>query len=51
MLVIMDPRATEAEIARVKERIKELGYQPHPIPGANQLAIGVTGNQGTEDRI
>ncbi len=51
MLVIMDARATEAEIARVQERIKELGYQPHPIPGANQLAIGVTGNQGTEDRI
>jgi 3-deoxy-7-phosphoheptulonate synthase len=47
----MDARATEAEIARVQERIKELGYQPHPIPGANQLAIGVTGNQGTEDRI
>ncbi len=51
MLVIMDARATEAEIARVQERIKELGYQPHPIPGANQMAIGVTGNQGTEDRI
>ncbi len=51
MLVIMDARATEAEIDRVQERIKELGYQPHPIPGANQLAIGVTGNQGTEDRI
>ncbi len=51
MLVIMDARATEAEITRVQERIKELGYQPHPIPGANQLAIGVTGNQGTEDRI
>ena len=51
MLDIMDARATEAEIARVQEGIKELGYQPHPIPGANRLAIGVTGNQGTEDRI
>ncbi len=51
MLVIMDPRATEADIQRVKERIQELGYTAHPIPGASRLAIGVTGNQGIEDRI
>ena len=51
MLVIMDARATEADIQRVEERIRELGYQPHPIPGAQRLAIGVTGNQGSEDRI
>ncbi len=51
MLVIMDARASESEINRVKERIKELGYKSHLIPGANRLAIGVTGNRGTEDRI
>ncbi len=51
MLVIMDSRATAADIQRVKDRIVELGYQPHPIPGANRLAIGVTGNKGAEDRI
>ncbi len=51
MLVIMNARASEAEINRVKGRIKELGYKSHPIPGANRLAIGVTGNRGTEDRI
>ncbi|MEE9465724.1 MAG: 3-deoxy-7-phosphoheptulonate synthase [Candidatus Neomarinimicrobiota bacterium] len=51
MLVIMDALASEAEINRVKERIKELGYKSHPIPGVNRLAIGVTGNRGTEDRI
>jgi len=51
MLVIMDIRATEEDIQRVKTRICELGYKPHPIPGANRLAIGVTGNRGIEDRI
>ncbi len=51
MLVVMDTQATEVEIQRVEDRIRELGYQPHPIPGANRLAIGVTGNRGSEDRI
>ncbi|MFB0515325.1 MAG: 3-deoxy-7-phosphoheptulonate synthase [Candidatus Neomarinimicrobiota bacterium] len=51
MLVIMDARATDEDIQRVENRIRELGYKAHPIPGATRLAIGVTGNQGIEDRI
>ncbi len=51
MLVIMDARAADEDIRRVMDRIQELGYQPHPIPGASRLAIGVTGNKGSEDRI
>ena len=51
MLVIMDARATDEDIQRVKDRIHELGYKPHPIPGATRLAIGVSGNRGIEDRI
>ena len=35
MLVIMEFTATEKEVARVKARIEELGYQPHPIAGRN----------------
>ncbi|UCH09770.1 MAG: 3-deoxy-7-phosphoheptulonate synthase [Fidelibacterota bacterium] len=51
MLVIMDARASDEDIQRVENRIRELGYTPHPIPGATRLAIGVTGNKGIEDRI
>ncbi|MEE9165959.1 MAG: 3-deoxy-7-phosphoheptulonate synthase [Candidatus Neomarinimicrobiota bacterium] len=51
MLVVMNVTATKEQIERVKERIKELGYSPHEIPGRTRLAIGVTGNKNTEDRI
>ncbi len=46
MLVVMKPHATPAEIDAVVERIRELGLTPHPIPGAQRVAIGVTGNKG-----
>jgi 3-deoxy-7-phosphoheptulonate synthase len=49
MLVVMKPHATEGEIARVVERIRELGLTPHTIPGAQRVAIGVTGNRGGLD--
>lgn len=51
MLVIMNARATESQIARVKERIQEMGYTPHDVPWVSQLTIGVTGNKGSGDRI
>jgi len=46
MLVVMKPHATEAEIEAVVEKIRGLGLTPHPIPGAQRVAIGVTGNKG-----
>ena len=46
MLVVMKPHATEAEIQAVVEKIRTLGFTPHPIPGAQRVAIGVTGNKG-----
>jgi 3-deoxy-7-phosphoheptulonate synthase len=49
MLVVMKPHATEAEIARVVEKIRAMGFTPHPIPGAQRVAIGVTGNRGGID--
>ncbi len=51
MLVVLNADATPKQIKRVKERIKELGYKHHEIPGRERLAIGVTGNRGTEDRV
>jgi 3-deoxy-7-phosphoheptulonate synthase len=46
MLVVMKPNATQAEIDAVTERIRGLGLTPHAIPGAQRVAIGITGNKG-----
>jgi 3-deoxy-7-phosphoheptulonate synthase len=46
MLVVMKPHATQAEIDAVVDRIRSMGYAAHPIPGAQRVAIGITGNQG-----
>ena len=44
MLIVMRVGATEEEVRTVEERIRLLGYRPHSIPGAERVAIGVTGN-------
>jgi len=45
MLVVMKPHATQQEIDAVEERIRSLGLTPHSIPGAQRVAIGITGNR------
>ncbi|ROR32739.1 3-deoxy-7-phosphoheptulonate synthase [Inmirania thermothiophila] len=49
MLIVMEHHATQAQIDAVAARIRELGYEPLPIPGANRVAIGVLGNRGYVD--
>jgi 3-deoxy-7-phosphoheptulonate synthase len=49
MLVVMKPQATPAQIAAVEEKIRSLGLSPHAIPGAQRVAIGITGNKGALD--
>ncbi|HXG39079.1 MAG TPA: 3-deoxy-7-phosphoheptulonate synthase [Bacteroidota bacterium] len=49
MLVLMKQEATTDDIERVKEKIRTLGYVPHEIPGAQRVAIGITGNKGRLD--
>jgi 3-deoxy-7-phosphoheptulonate synthase len=46
MLVVMKAQATEEQVRAVCERIENLGYRAHAIPGAQRTAIGVTGNKG-----
>ncbi len=46
MLVVMKPQASEEDIRRVCRRIEAMGYRPHPMPGAQRTAIGITGNPG-----
>jgi 3-deoxy-7-phosphoheptulonate synthase len=49
MLIVMKPEATEAQVESVLEVIRDLGFKPHPMPGATRTAIGITGNQGAID--
>src|SRR5262245_51740153 len=49
MLVVMAHDATATQVERVCEVIRSLGYKPHPMPGANRTAIGITGNAGPVD--
>ena len=49
MLVVMKAQATPEEIQAVCEHIEQLGFRPHPLPGAQRTAIGITGNQGEID--
>src|SRR6476469_8656863 len=46
MLVVMKAQATEEQIRSVCQKIKELGYRAHSMPGAQRTAIGITGNRG-----
>src|SRR5215831_12228625 len=49
MLVVMKAQATEEQIKAVCDHIEALGYRPHPMPGAQRTAIGLTGNAGPLD--
>jgi 3-deoxy-7-phosphoheptulonate synthase len=50
MLVVMKAQATAEEIQAVCNHIESMGYRPHPMPGTQRTAIGITGNQGEVDR-
>src|ERR1044071_2530918 len=46
MLIVMQAHATEEQVRAVCDKISSLGLKPHPIPGAQRTAIGITGNDG-----
>jgi 3-deoxy-7-phosphoheptulonate synthase len=45
----MHPTASTAEVDAVAEKIRALGFQPHKMPGAQRIAVAVTGNPGPVD--
>jgi 3-deoxy-7-phosphoheptulonate synthase len=47
MLIVMDRTATREQVDRVIERVRQMGFTPHPMPGAQRTAIGITGNAAT----
>ena len=44
MLVVMMNDATEAQVARVVEIIREMGYEGRPMPGAQRTTVGLVGS-------
>jgi 3-deoxy-7-phosphoheptulonate synthase len=46
----MKAQATPEEVQAVCDHITQLGFRPHPLPGAQRTAIGITGNQGQIDQ-
>jgi 3-deoxy-7-phosphoheptulonate synthase len=49
MLILMHPTATPEDVDQVAAKVKELGFQPHTMPGAQRIAVAVTGNPGPVD--
>ncbi len=49
MLVIMQTTPTEEQCARVETAIRDMGFTPLRVPGADRTAICVTGNRGPVD--
>jgi 3-deoxy-7-phosphoheptulonate synthase len=49
MLVVMDKKATQAEIDFVVAVIEERGYTARPIPGGERISIGILNNKGHVD--
>lgn len=45
MLIVMHKNATPEQIEAVCAVIRRMGLTPHPIPGAQRIAIGITGNR------
>ncbi len=49
MLILMHASASDADVEAVAQRIRDLGFQPHKMPGAQRVAVAVTGNSGPVD--
>src|SRR5947199_1256682 len=49
MLVVMHSHATPEQIDQVMDAIRRMNLTPHPMPGAQRTAIGITGNMSAVD--
>ena len=51
MIIVMQKGATKEQIDHVIDRIKELGYTPHPIYGEKRTVIGAIGDERGKSRL
>ena len=49
MLIVMDKKATQAEIDTIIAVIKQRGFTARPIPGGERMSIGILNNKGHVD--
>jgi 3-deoxy-7-phosphoheptulonate synthase len=49
VLIVMKQGATPEDLQGVLDAVQARGYKGHPIPGGQRTAVGVTGNQGSDD--
>ncbi len=45
MIIVMQPGSPKEIIAAVEERVKELGYTPHPIYGVERTVVAAVGHE------
>lgn len=48
MIVVMNPGATEAEVTKITDKLKSMGYGVHLSTGENRTVIGVIGQRREE---
>jgi 3-deoxy-7-phosphoheptulonate synthase len=51
MIIVMKAGATQQQIAHVFDRVKELGYQVHPIYGEQRTVIACVGDERGKSRL
>jgi len=51
MIIVMHKDATKEQIDHVIDRIKELGYTPHPIYGEKKTVVGAIGDERGKFRL
>jgi 3-deoxy-7-phosphoheptulonate synthase len=49
MLILMHPTASPVEVEQVADKVRALGFTPHKMPGAQRIAVAITGNPGPVD--
>src|SRR5947209_19304689 len=49
MLILMHSTATDKEVEAVADKVRALGFEPHKMPGAQRIAVAITGNPGPVD--
>lgn len=49
MLILMNAEHTQEQLDAVLEKVRSMKLKPHVIPGAQSVAVGITGNTGALD--
>jgi 3-deoxy-7-phosphoheptulonate synthase len=49
MLIVMHSTASDDDVEAVAQKVRDLGFSPHKMPGAQRIAVAITGNPGPVD--